>query len=437
MQVSVEQTSELSRKMTVNISEEVIQEKVDARLKSLKSEIKIDGFRPGKTPQSLINKRYGTKVRGEIAGDVIQSSYYEALKQENLTPVDMPHIHPIEQKEGLAYTAEFEIYPTISLDNLSTIEAKRPVSTIEPADFDEMIEKLRSHKTEWISVERASQDKDRLTINFSGICEGENFTDGKVEDFNVEIGSKQMLPGFEDQLLALEVGNNKSFEVTFPESYSAKPELANKPATFEVDITKIEEPQLPEIDEEFIQAYGIESGEIEAFHVDVKANMENELKKALAAGLKHSVLEALYENIAFTMPKTLIDREVETIIKPYLENAKKQNQALDLPRDIFETEAKRRVGLGLILSEIIQVNKIIVDNNKLRDTIKELALSYDSPDEVLQWYYQDEARLNEVKQAVLEEQTVEWLTDQMIITDEPQSFSDSMTSYHQQQQQRG
>ncbi len=433
MQVSVEQTSELSRKMTVSIPEEIIQEKVDDRLKSLKSEIKIDGFRPGKTPQSLINKRYGAKVRGEIAGDVIQSSYYEALKQEDLVPVDMPHIHPIEQEKGLAYTAEFEVYPTISLENLANIEAKRPVSTIEPADFDEMIEKLRSHKTEWIIVERPSQDKDRLTINFSGICDGENFTEGKVENFNVEIGSQQMLPGFEAQLLALEVGNNKSFEITFPESYPAKPELANKLATFEIEVTKIEAPQLPEIDEEFIQAYGIESGDIEAFYTDVKANMENELKKALAAGLKQSVLNALYENIEFTMPKALIDREVDAIIKPYEEKAKRENQALDLPHDIFETEAKRRVGLGLILSEIIQENKITVDNKKLRKAIETLALSYDSPDEVLQWYYEDEARLNEVKQAVLEEQTVEWLTGQMIITDEPQSFSDSMTSYHQQQ----
>jgi len=433
MQVSVEQTSELSRKMTVSIPEEIIQEKVDDRLKSLKSEIKIDGFRPGKTPQSLINKRYGAKVRGEIAGDVIQSSYYEALKQEDLVPVDMPHIHPIEQEKGLAYTAEFEVYPTISLENLANIEAKRPVSTIEPADFDEMIEKLRSHKTEWITVERPSQDKDRLTINFSGICDGENFTEGKVENFNVEIGSQQMLPGFEEQLLALEVSNNKSFEITFPESYPAKPELANKLATFEIEVTKIEAPQLPEIDEEFIQAYGIENGDIEAFYTDVKANMENELKKALAAGLKQSVLNALYENIEFTMPKALIDREVDVIIKPYEEKAKRENQALDLPRDIFETEAKRRVALGLILSEIIQRNKITVDNDKLRNTIKELALSYDSPDEVLQWYYQDENRLNDVKQAVLEEQTVEWLTGQMIITDELQSFSDSMTSYHQQQ----
>jgi trigger factor len=221
--------------------------------------------------------------------------------------------------------------------------------------------------------------------------------------------------------------------VTFPESYPAKPELANKLATFEVEVTKIEAPQLPEIDEEFIQAYGIENGDIDAFYADIKANMENELKKALAAGLKQSVLEALYENIEFTIPKTLIDREIAAIIKPYEENAKKQNQDVDLPRDIFETEAKRRVGLGLILSEIIQVNKITVDNKRLRSTIKELALSYDSPDEVLQWYYQDENRLNDVKQAVLEEQTVEWLTGKMRITDELQSFSDSMTSYHQQQ----
>ncbi|NOQ36366.1 MAG: trigger factor [Methylococcaceae bacterium] len=441
MQVSVEQTSELSRKMTVSIPEDVIKEKVDVRLKSLAREIKIDGFRPGKVPQSLIKKRYSEKVRGEIAGDVIQSSYYEALQEQNLNPAGLPHIHPVEQEEGLAYTAEFEVYPEISLAGITDIEAQRPVAEVNDDDFSDMVEKLRGHKKEWLAVERASQDKDQMTINFSGVCEGKSFTDDKkIEDFKVEIGGLQMIPGFEDQLIGLEVGNNKTFEVNFPEGYTADAELAGKAATFEVEVIAIEEPQLPEIDAEFIEEYGIESGEIEDFYTDVRTNMESELATALREELKKSVLDAVYDGVNVTIPSALIDREVETMMKPYAESAKKQNMKLEdmnLPRDIFEEQAKRRVGLGLILGEIIEKNNITVNNDKVRSTIEDLAKSYDSPDEVMQWYHQDETRLNEVKQRVLEDQTVEWISGQIKMTDDSQKFSDIVAKHHQRQQQRG
>lgn len=442
MQVSVEQTSELSRKMTVSIPEDVIKEKVDARLKSLARDIKIDGFRPGKVPQSLIKKRYSKQVRGEISGDLIQSSYYEALQEQDLNPAGMPHIHPVEDEtEGLSYIAEFEVYPEISLAGIADIEAKRPTSEVNDDDFSDMVEKLREHKKEWQAVERASQDKDQVTITFSGVCEDENFTDGKVEDFKVEIGSKQMIPGFEDELIGLEVGSNKTFEVSFPEEYTGNTKLAGKPATFEIEVTAIEEPQLPEIDADFIEEYGIESGEIEDFYADVRANMESELSTALREELKKSVLDAVYENIKVTLPKALIDREVDTMIQPYAESAKKQNMKLEdlnLPRDIFEEQAKRRVGLGLILGEIIEQNNITVDSDKLRSTLEDLAKSYESPDEVMQWYQQDETRLNEVRQMILENQTVEWISSQIKMTDDPQKFSDIVAKHHQQQQrQRG
>lgn len=436
MQVSVEQTSELTRKMTVSIPEEVIKPKVDARLASLKNEVKIDGFRPGKIPQSLINKRYGARVRGEIASDMIQSSYYEALKEQDLNPTGMPNIQPVEQEGGLAYTAEFEVYPEISLANISEIEAKRPVVEINDTDFDEMVAKLREHKKEWIEVERAIQDKDRVTLNFSGECEGENFTDGKVEDFHVEIGDKKMIPGFEDELIGLQVSDNKSFEITFPEEYAGNSKLAGKLANFDIEIVAIEESTLPEIDEEFIEEYGIESGDIEDFNKDVKTNMENELKKAVQSELKQSVLDALHTNINVTLPTALVDREIETILQSYTERAKQQNitlESADLPRDAIEEQAKQRIGLGLILGEVIKQNELSVDNDKLRSTIEDLARSYDSPDDVLKWYYEDEERLNDVKQMVLEDQTVEWLTGQIKMIDEPLEFSELMTKYHQQQ----
>ncbi|MDQ7090435.1 MAG: trigger factor [Methylococcales bacterium] len=440
MQVSVEQTSELSRTMTVSIPEEVIQEKVDVRLKSLKNEVRIDGFRPGKVPKGLIKKRYSSRVRGEIAGDIIQSSYYEALQQESLTPVDMPTIKPIVQETGLAYTAEFEVYPTISLEGLTEIEAKRPISSISDADFDEMLLKLRKHKVVWAIVERAAQDQDRVTVNFTGTCEDESFTDGTVENFEVEIGSNSMIPGFEAALLSLETGNHKQVELTFPTEYTAKPELAGKLASFEVDVVKIEAPQLPEINEDFVQEYGIDSGDIDAFYTDVKANMENELKKALTGVLKTSVLSAVYTNTEITLPNALVQREIKEIMGPYVENLKKQNIALEdlnLPKDVFEEEAKRRIGLGLILSEIIEQNELVVSSENLRKEVTNLAKSYDSPDEVLAWYYEDQSRLDEVKQRLLEEQTVQWLTGKIVLTDELYKFNDLVNKFHQQSQQRG
>ncbi|MCK5871791.1 MAG: trigger factor [Methylococcales bacterium] len=441
MQVSVEQTSELSRKMTVQISEEALQEKVDARLKSLKSEVKIDGFRPGKIPLSLIKKRYGEKVRGEVAGELVQSSYYEALQKQELRPVNMPHIHPIKQDAGIGYTAEFEVYPEISLEGIDAIEAKRPISTIEPSDFDEMVEKLRHHKVSWESVERPSTDKDRVTIHFSGTAEGEDFTNGKVENFEVELGQNQMIPGFEAQLLNLEVGAHKSFELTFPEIYAGNPKLNSKTANFDVEVIKIEAPKLPDVNDDFVKEYGIETGDVEAFYNDVRANMENELQRALSGELKEYVLDALYDQLKVTLPKALVDQEISTLMKPYIEAMEKQGQKpeeMDLPHDIFEERAKKRVGLGLILAEIIQQQHITVDNEKLRTTVQEITENYDNPEEALAWYFDDEKRLEDVKQMVLEEQTVEWLTEQMIMSDEaPQKFHELVSKRLQKQQQQG
>ena len=219
MQVSVEKTSELSRKMTVSVPEEVVQEKMAARLKSLAREVKIDGFRPGKVPQHVVKKMYGDRVRGEIAGDLIQSTYFEALQDQDLRPAGYPHIHPSDEAEGFKYTAEFEVYPEISLEGVEQIEVSRPVATVQDADVDDMIEKLRAQKKTWTIVERESQEHDRVTISFSGASEGENFTDGKVENYQVEIGAKQMIPGFEENLIGLKAGDNKTFEVSFPEEY--------------------------------------------------------------------------------------------------------------------------------------------------------------------------------------------------------------------------
>ncbi|MDD5273785.1 MAG: trigger factor [Methylovulum sp.] len=431
MQVSVEKTSELSRKMTVSVPESVVQEKMATRLKSLAREVKVDGFRPGKVPSHIVKKLFGDRVRGEIAGDLIQSTYYEALQNQELRPAGQPFIDSIDESEGFKYTAIFEVYPEIVLDGLDQLQVTRTLSTVTDADVDAMIEKLRNQKLTWTEVARPAQEQDRITITFSGTADGEDFINGKAENYQVVIGAKQMIPGFEDNLIGLQAGEHKTFTATFPEDYG-NAQLAGKTAEFAAETIKVEEPTLPEIDEEFIKSYGVEEGTIEAFRADVQTNMGRELATALLARLKNSALEALYTQFDIAVPGTLIDEEVENLMKPYLETAKRQKLSLEdlqLPRDIFEAQAKRRVALSLLLGDVIHKNNITLDDNKVRSTVEDMAKSYESPEEVVNWYYADKSRLTDVQQMVLENQTVEWLVARAQVSEETLPFSEVMEKY--------
>ena len=428
MQVSVEKTSELSRKMTVSVPETVVQEKMAERLKSLARQVKIDGFRPGKVPQHVVKKMFGDRVRGEIAGDLIKETYYDALQNQDLKPAGQPLIQPLDETEGFKYTAVFEVYPEISLEAVDQLEVARAVATVNDSDVDDMIEKLRAQKQSWRIVDRPAQEHDGVTISFSGISEGENFTDGRVEDYQVVCGSKKMIPGFEDNLVGLETGANKTFTLNFPEDYDNK-KLAGNAAEFEVDVIKVEESLLPEIDEAFVKAYGVEDGSVDSFRDDLRNNMERGLEQALRDKLKSSVMDALYEKIQLTVPNTLVDMEVENLMKPYIETAKRKKMKLEdlkLSRDALEGQAKRRVALGLILGEIIQKNAVKLDTNKVRSTIEDMAKSYERPEDVVSWYYSDESRLGEVQQMVLEDQVIEWLLTQAKVSDKTVNFSDAM-----------
>lgn len=428
MQVSVEKTSELSRKMTVSVPEEVVQEKMAARLKSLAREVKVDGFRPGKVPQHVVKKMFGDRVRGEITGDLIQSTYYEALQNYDLKPAGYPHINPSDGNEGFIYTAEFEVYPEISLEGIEQLDIVKPTAKVEEADVDDMIEKLRAQKKYWVPVEREARDQDRVTISFTGTSESENFTDGKVEDFQVEIGAKKMIPGFEDNLAGLKTGETKSFSVSFPEDYGNQ-KLAGKEAEFEVEVSKIEESNLPEVNEQFIKEYGIDEGSVASFREDVRNNMERELGQALHGKLKNAVMDALHEKIQIAVPSTLVDQEIESLMEPYKQTAKRQKiklEDLQLPAGIFEEQAKRRVALGLILAEIIQKNDIKLNVDKVRSTIEDMSKSYETPEDVVNWYYADEKRLNDVQQMVLEDQTIDWLVAQSKVSESSLTFSEVM-----------
>lgn len=429
MQVSVEKTSELVRTMIVTVPETIIQEKMAARLKKLAREVKVDGFRPGKVPAHVVKKMFSDRLRNEVTGDLIQSTYAEAITEQKLQPTGYPNIHSAEDSaEGFKYTAEFEVYPEIALDGLNGISISRPTATVEAVDYDNMLLRLRKQRQTWQEVTRGAAQDDRVTLSFSGEAEGENFTNGKVEGFLVEIGASNMIPGFEDQLLGLTVNDKKTFEITFPEVYGNE-KLAGKLAKFDVEVTKLEAPQLPEIDAEFVKAYGIESGDIDTFKTDVKVNMERELKRALQDKLKTAVMDQLYAAVPVTVPKSLQQNEIRQLVKPYAENAKKQNiklEDLNLPLEAFENEANRRVALGLILAEIIRTKEIKLDPAKVRETIEELSQSYEDSAQIVKWYYEDATRLRDVEQMVLENEVVDLLVATATVTNKPISFDAAM-----------
>ncbi len=414
--------------MTVSVPDAVVQEKMESRFKKLAREVKVAGFRPGKVPVSTVKKLYGDRVKSEVSGDLIQSTYYEALQQQELVPAGYPNIVPAEKTEGFEYVAEFEVYPQVSLDAIDGMAINRPIATVSDADVDNMIEKLRQQKKTWEAVDRISQAGDKVTIHFSGTSEGENFTDGKVENYAVEIGGKQMIPGFEDELKGLSVGASKTFSITFPEKYSSE-KLAGKAAEFEVELVKLEEPILPEVDADFIKAYGVDEGNVDDFRADVRVNMERELAQGLKSKLKTAVLDALFEKVSITLPNALIDQEIQALMKPYAERAGKAKlklEDLNLPSDMFENQAKRRVALGLILGEIIKKNELKLDADKVRAAIDDMAKSYEKPEDVINWYYADNSRLNDVNQMVLEDQAIAWVVERAKVTDENLNFEDVM-----------
>lgn len=410
MQVSVEATSELSRKMTVTVSEEKISQQVNSKLQSLSGNVKIDGFRPGKVPQAVVKKRYGQQVREEVVSDLIQSSFYDAVREEKLNPAGAPQIkaNKIAEGEGLEYEATFEIIPEFVLMPLETLEVKQFTSKVEESDIDRMIDRLRDQKKTWETVERKSKSEDRIVISFQGVHEGENFTNGKTEDFPVIIGSGQMIPGFEDKLIGLAAGEKIEFDIEFPKEYPSE-KLAGNTAHFSIEVARVEEPKLPEQDAEFVKSFGVASGDVAELRGDILSNMEREMTRALKNRTKSSVMDQLFDRNTLQLPEVLIQDELEDLLKPYRESARKHKQDLDEAglKEQLSPLAKRRVALALILGKVIDAHGVKVDPARVRQSVEEMAASYEDPEEVVRWYYADQTRLREIENMVLEDQIVD------------------------------
>jgi trigger factor len=431
MQVSVESTSELGRKMTVHVPEEKIQVEVASRLKNLAGKVKIDGFRPGKVPASVIQKRYGQGVREEVLADLVQSTFYEAVRAEKLNPAGGPTITPqsAENSEGFSYVADFEVVPEIQLTPVDSLSVNRFVSEVTDEDLDNMVEKLRDQRKTWRQCDgRPAAMGDRLLISFEGTCDGENFTNGRVEDFGVVLGSNQLIPGFEEKLVGVTAGSDCQFSIDFPSDYG-NINLAGKSAEFSVSVAKIEEPVLPAIDQEFVNSFGIESGSADDFRADIKANMEREMTRALQAKTKTSVMDELYSRHAdMLIPGVLVQQEISELIKPYVESAKKAKQPIDQASlsERLTPVAKRRVALAMILGRLIDSERIKVDSKRVRAAIDDLSLSYEDPSQVVNWYYSNKEQLSQVENMVLEDQVVDAVLAKAQVSEESVLFKDLM-----------
>jgi trigger factor len=429
MQVSVEAISELNRKMTVQVPEEQIRERIESRLRSLSREVQLDGFRPGKAPASLIRKRFGARVREEVLADMIQSSFYEAVRDERLKPAGAPVITTTEFAEGsgLSYIADFEILPEFALSPLETLECTRFISLVSEDDLAAMIARLREQRRRWVAVARPVAPGDQITINFEGKVDGESFTDGRVEGLRFVLGSGQVIPGFEEHLTGAAPGAELNFEVQFPADYGNE-KLAGKTGSFQVEVSRVEESVLPELDAEFVATFGIENGDMEAFRRDVRENMEREMRRALKNRTKTTVLDALLARHSFPLPEVLVQEELKDLLQPYQKAMEKGNLEVTLEtlKERYLPLARRRVALGLLLNRLIEDHRLTVDRKRVRETIEELARGYEHPQQVVDWYYSDRSHLREIENLVLEDQVIDLILAKARVIEREVPFSELM-----------
>ena len=430
MQVSVETTQGLERRLTITVPAESVDNAVKSRLQQLAKTQRINGFRPGKVPVSVIKKRYGQAVRQEVAGDVMQQNFYQAIVQEKINPAGMPSFELTKDQDGedLEFVAKFEVYPEVEVKGVDDIEIEKTVVEIADEDLDTMLEALQKQHGEWKEVKRKARKDDRMVIDFVGTIDGEEFDGGKAEDFTLELGKDRMIPGFEKPLVGAKKGEEVIVDVTFPEDYHAEA-LKGKEAQFTVNVKKVEGLTLPKVDEEFAKLFGIEDGDVEALKAEVRKNMERELGQTLKTQLKEEVIAKLLEKNELDLPAALVDQEVNALREQAKQRFSQQGggQNLpDLPADLFKDNAQRRVSIGLLLGEIIKQNDLKADQEKVDSLIETMASAYEDPQEVVDYYKNNQELMQQMQNVALEEQAIEWVVGQAKVTEVNKPFDEVM-----------
>ncbi|MGE8420990.1 trigger factor [Pseudomonas sp.] len=427
MQVSVENTSALERRMTIAVPAERVETEVNKRLQQTARRAKVPGFRPGKVPMSVIRQRYEDAARQEAFGDLVQASFYEAVVEQKLNPAGAPAVEPksFEKGKDLEYVATFEVFPEFTVAGFDSIAVERLSAEVADADLDNMLEVLRKQNVRFEAADRAAQNEDQLNIDFVGKVDGEVFAGGSAKGTQLVLGSGRMIPGFEEGLVGAKAGEERVLNLTFPEDYQNL-DLAGKAAEFTVTVNSVSEPKLPELTEEFFAQFGIKESGIDGFRSEVRKNMERELRQAIKTKVKNQVMDGLLAANPIEVPKALLENEVNRLRVQAVQQFGGNIKPEQLPAELFEEQAKRRVVLGLIVAEVVKQNELKPDEDRVREMIQEMASAYQEPEQVVAWYYKNDQQLNEVRSVVLEEQVVDTVLQKATVTDKSVSYEEAI-----------
>jgi len=429
MQVSIETLTGLERRMTIEVPADKIESQVQSRLQEAAKTFHMKGFRKGKVPVKVIKRRFGEGVRQEVVGEVMSQSWVEAVTQEKVKPAGQPRIEPknLEEGKNLEFIATFEVYPEIELQDFSAIEIEKKLADINDEDIDKMIETLREQRKTYQEVDRASQEEDQVNIDFTGTIDGEKFEGGEAKGTNLVLGSKRMIPGFEDGLVGLNAGEEKTLCLTFPKDYHSN-DYAGKAVEFAVTVNSVSESVLPELNDVFFASFDIREGGLEAFREEVASNMARELKNAGKNNIKNQVIEGLLKTHNVEVPKALISSEINALRQQAMQQFG-GGQNIDpsmLPDDLFNGQAERRVALSLIMNEIVSSNDLKPEPDAVRTLVEEMAESYEKPEEVVKWYYSDKEQLANIEALALEESVIDMIVNAAKVSQANVSYEEAL-----------
>lgn len=428
MQATVETLEGLERRLTITVPAANIEDVVAAELRNIAKNRRFDGFRKGKVPMKMVAKMYGQSVRQDVLGDIMQRHFIEAIIKEKINPAGAPTFELTKNELGadLIFTATFEVYPEVELKGLENISVEKPLAEVTENDVNEMLDTLRKQQATWKEVDAVAEEGKRVSIDFTGYIDGEAFEGGKAENFPLEMGAGRMIPGFEDGIAGKSVGMEFEIDVTFPEDYHAE-NLKGKAAKFAIKINKVEERELPELNDEFVAKFGVAEGGVEALKAEVRKNMERELKQAIKARIKEQAIDGLVKQNEFAVPSALVDQEIGVLRQQAAQrfggNPEAANQ---LPRELFEEQAKRRVMVGLLLGEVIKAQELKADDEKVKALIEEMASAYEDPSEVVAYYEQNTQMMDNMRNLALEEQAIDAIIAKAQVTEKAVKFNDLM-----------
>ena len=427
MQSTLETLGQLERRLNVAVPVQSIEGEVEKRLVRLAKTVKLPGFRPGKVPLKMVTQQYGPQVRSDVISDAVQTSFNDAVREQNLRVAGYPRIEPRsgDAADGsLRFSAVFEIYPEVVVGDVSTVTIERPTAEVTAADLDRTLEVLRRQRAVFAAVTRPAQSGDRVMVDFTGTIDSVEFPGGQAKDFAIALGEGRMLPEFEAAVMGTTSGEQKLFSLTFPADYHGK-EVAGKTANFALTVKEIAHPDVPALDAHFATAFGIKSGKVEDLRAEVESNLKLELKRKLEGLLKDQAMKGLREKTQLTLPKTLVDLEAVQLMRRMSANLTQQGMKPDdikLTPDLFRPQAEERVALGLILGELVRKEGLQAKPEQVMAMVRDIAQTYEQPDAVIRWHFEKPERLNEFEGLAVERNVVEWVLGKAQVKDVPSTF---------------